>query len=75
MFLFFFFFFFLTVLCVFPFMASVDDLWARFSLFEEEERGADVPREKEASVYRLVGRFFTKRVVNAKAITCTFKPL
>nr|POF21773.1 hypothetical protein CFP56_55854 [Quercus suber] len=28
-------------------MANIEDLWARFSLTEEEELGADVPRRKE----------------------------
>ena len=26
-------------------MASIEDLWSRFSLTEEEESGADVPRK------------------------------
>ena len=53
----------------------MDDLWARFTLSEEEVQGADVPSSKEASVHRLAGKFLTKRIVNAEAVARTFKPL
>ncbi|KAK9993994.1 hypothetical protein SO802_023697 [Lithocarpus litseifolius] len=33
-------------------MASLDEMWARFSLSEEEERGAEVSRQKELAVHR-----------------------
>ena len=56
-------------------MANIDDLWARFSLTEEEEQGADVPRKKDVAIVRLAAKFFTKRVVNAEAVGRTFKPL
>ena len=56
-------------------MAGLDEMWARFSLSEEEERGAKVSRQKEVVVYRLAGKFLTKRVLNVDAIACTFKPL
>ena len=56
-------------------MASIEDLWSRFSLIEEEENGADVPQKKEVSIVRLAAKFFTKRVVNAEAVSRTFKPL
>ena len=56
-------------------MATLDDLWARFTLSEEEVQGAEVPSSKEASVYRLAGKFLTKRIVNAEAVARTFKPL
>ena len=55
--------------------ATLDDLWARFTLSEEEVQGADVPSSKEASVHRLAGKFLTKRIVNAEAVARTFKPL
>lgn len=54
-------------------MANIKDLWSRFSLTEEEEHGADVPRKKEVTIVRLATKVFTKRVVNAKAISQTFK--
>ena len=56
-------------------MATLDDLWARFTLSEEEVQGADVPSSKEVSVHRLAGKFLTKRIVNAEAVARTFKPL
>ena len=56
-------------------MASLDEMWAHFSLTEEEEGGAEVPKEEEESVYCLVGRFYTKRVLNVDAVARTFKPL
>ena len=55
-------------------MARLDDLWARFSLMEEEEGGAEVPNQ-EAVVHRLASRFFTKRVLNMDVVARAFKPL
>ena len=49
-------------------MVNIEDLWARFSLTEEEEQGADVPCKKEVAIVRLVAKIFTKRVVNAEAV-------
>ena len=56
-------------------MAGLEDMWSRFSLTEEEEVGADVPRQGGNAIHRLAGKFFTKRVVNAEAVARTFKPL
>ncbi|KAL0012397.1 hypothetical protein SO802_007505 [Lithocarpus litseifolius] len=56
-------------------MASLEEMWARFSLTEEEEGGAEVPKEEEEIVHRLAGRFYTKRVLNVEAVARTFKPL
>lgn len=56
-------------------MAAIEDLWARFSLTEEEEQGADVPGQGEPLVFKLAALFFTKPVVNAEAMARTFKPL
>ena len=56
-------------------MASLDDMWSCFTLLEEEVQGADVPRNREMSIHRLVGKFLTKWIINAKAIASTFKPL
>ena len=56
-------------------MAGLDEMWARFSLTEEEEGGAEVPKDVEVSIHRLAGRFYTKRVLNVDAVARTFKPL
>ena len=56
-------------------MSNIEDLWSRFSLMEEEEQGANVSQKKEVTIVRLAAKFFTKRVVNAEAISRTFKPL
>ncbi|KAL0000323.1 hypothetical protein SO802_014104 [Lithocarpus litseifolius] len=56
-------------------MARLDDLWARFTLTEDEEGGADVPNQEVMDVHRLAGKFFMKRVVNVEAMGRTFKPL
>ena len=42
-------------------MACLDDMWARFSLTEEEKGGPEVPKEEEELIHRLVGRFYTKK--------------
>ena len=56
-------------------MAALDEMWARFSLTEEEEGGVEVPKDVEESIHRLAGRFYTKRVLNVDAVARTFKPL
>ena len=56
-------------------MAGLEEMWARFSLSEEEERGADVDGQEETIIHRLAGKFFTKRVLNVDAVARTFKPL
>ena len=56
-------------------MASLENLWSRFTLDDEEEYGAEVPKPVEAPVHRLAGRFFTKRTLNVESIARTFKPL
>ena len=56
-------------------MAGLDEMWAKFSLSEEEERGAEVSQQKEVFVHRLAGKFLTKRVLNVEAVARTFKPL
>lgn len=55
-------------------MARLDDLWARFSLMEEEKGGAKVSKQ-EAMVHYLVGKYFMKRVLNVDVVARTFKPL
>ena len=56
-------------------MAGLDEMWARFSLSEEEECGAKVSRQIELVVHRLAGKFLTKRVLNVDVVARTFKPL
>lgn len=56
-------------------MANIEDFWARFSITEGEEQGADVSKQGELCLYRLAAKFFTKRVVNTEAVARTFKPL
>ena len=56
-------------------MEGLEGMWSRFSLSEEEEGGAEVSKQTEKEIHRLVGRFFTKRVLNVEAVGRTFKPL
>uniref|UniRef100_A0A7N2N1Z3 DUF4283 domain-containing protein n=1 Tax=Quercus lobata TaxID=97700 RepID=A0A7N2N1Z3_QUELO len=56
-------------------MAGLDEMWARFSLSEEEERGAEVSRQEDVIIHRLAGKFLTKQVLNVDAVARTFKPL
>ena len=56
-------------------MATLDDLWSRFTLSEEEVQGANIPSSKEANVHRLAGKLLTKRITNVEAVARTFKPL
>ena len=56
-------------------MVTIKDLWSRFSLIEDEVNGADVPQKKEVAIVRLAAKIFTKRVVNAEAVSWTFKML
>ena len=66
--------FLLSFFSFFP-MAAIEDLWARFSLTEEEEEGVDAPQQREPLVFNLATHFFTKQVVNAEAMARTFKLL
>nr|POE98551.1 hypothetical protein CFP56_46459 [Quercus suber] len=56
-------------------MAGLEEMWARFSFSEEEDRGAEVRGQKEFIVHRLAGKFLTKMVINVDAVARTFKPL
>ena len=56
-------------------MARLEEMWARFSLSKEEDRGAEVSGQEESIVHRLAGKFLTKRVINVDAVARTFKPL
>ena len=56
-------------------MVGLDEMWARFSLSEEEECGVEVSWQKELAVHRLAGKFLTKQVLNVDDVARTFKPL
>ena len=56
-------------------MAGLEEMWARFSLYEEEDKGAEVSGQEESIVHRLVGKFLTKRVINVDVVARTFKTL
>ena len=56
-------------------MIRLDEMWVRFSLLEEEERGAEVSQQRALIVHRLAGKFLTKRVLNVDAVARTFKSL
>ena len=56
-------------------MAGLENLWSRFSLDDEEEHGAKVPKLVEEVVHKLAGWFFTKRTLNVESVARTFKPL
>ena len=55
-------------------MAGLEEMWARFSLSEEEEQDADVGGQEESIIHHLAGKFFTKRVVNIDAMARTSNP-
>ena len=65
----------LVVLVVCVVMTRLEEMWARFSLLEEEERDAEVVGQEETIIHRLAGKFFTKWVLNVDAMACTLKPL
>ena len=52
-------------------MEGLEGMWSRFSLSEEEEGGAEVSKQTEKEIQRLVGRW----VLNVEAVGHTFKPL
>ena len=56
-------------------MEGLENIWSRFSLTEDEAFGVEVSKDDEKEIHRLASRFFTKRVLNAVAVECTFKPL
>lgn len=64
-----------VLLCLGSSMAGLEELWSRFSLTEEEEGREEVAHQDEVVIHRLVGKFFTKRVLNVDVVARTFKRL
>ena len=56
-------------------MAGLEDSWAKFTLTEDEEGGADFPNQEVVEVHHLAGKFYTKRVLNVEVVACTLKLL
>ncbi|XP_075670035.1 uncharacterized protein LOC142639783 [Castanea sativa] len=56
-------------------MAGLENLWSHFTLDNEEEYGAEVPKPLEETMHQLASRFFTKRTLNVESVARTFKPL
>lgn len=55
-------------------MEEVENLWKKLSLYEEEEKGLEMPYGATLNRFLLAGKFFTHRVVNVEAVARTFKP-
>ena len=56
-------------------MAGLEEMWARFSLSEEEEQGAKIDGQEDSIIHHLASKFFAKWVLNVDAVARTFKPL
>ena len=56
-------------------MESLEGLWSKLSLLDEEEFGIACPTKAEPDSYTLAAKFLTKRVVNVESVARTFRPL
>ncbi|KAK7854049.1 uncharacterized protein CFP56_033737 [Quercus suber] len=56
-------------------MESLEGLWKKLSLLDEEETGIACPKKAEPDTFTLAAKFLTKRVVNMESVARTFRPL
>ena len=56
-------------------MESLEGLWKKFSLLDEEETGVACPKKDAPENFILAAKFTTKRVVNVESVARTFRPL
>ena len=56
-------------------MESLEGLWKKLSLLDEEETGIACPKKVELDTFTLAAKFLTKRVVNVESVARTFRPL
>ncbi|XP_030931069.1 uncharacterized protein At4g02000-like [Quercus lobata] len=56
-------------------MDSLEGLWKKLSLLDEEEVGIACPKKTEQESFTLAAKFLTKRVVNVESVARTFRPL
>ena len=56
-------------------MESLEGLWKKLSLLDEEEIGIACPKKAEPDIFTLAAKFLTKRVVNVESVARMFRPL
>ena len=56
-------------------MESLEGLWKKLSLLDEEETGIACPMKVEPDIFTLATKFLTKRVVNVESMARMFRPL
>ena len=56
-------------------MESLEGLWKKFSLLDEEETGVACPKKDAPENFILAAKFMTKLVVNVESVARTFRPL
>nr|POE55310.1 hypothetical protein CFP56_22676 [Quercus suber] len=56
-------------------MESLEGLWKKLSLLNEEETRIACPKKAEPDTFTVVAKFLTKRVVSVESVAHTFRPL
>ena len=56
-------------------MESLEGLWKKLSLLDEEETGIACPKKVKPNIFTLATKFLTKRVVNVESMARMFRPL
>ena len=56
-------------------MESLEGLWSKLSLLDEEESGIACPKKAKLDTFTLAVKFLTKQVVIVESVARTFRPL
>ena len=56
-------------------MESLEGLWSKLSLLDEEESGISCPKKAKLDTFTLAVKFLTKQVVIVESVARTFRPL
>ena len=56
-------------------MESLEGLWSKLSLLDEEESGIACPKKAKLDTFTLAMKFLTKQVVIVESVARTFRPL
>ena len=56
-------------------MESLEGLWEKFSLLDDEENGIECTKKDAPANFILAAKFLTKRIMNVESVARTFQPL
>ena len=56
-------------------MESLEGLWEKFSLLDDEENGIECTKKDAPANFILAAKFLTKWIMNVESVARTFQPL